>query len=58
MTQLHTPKASRNQETGRLSFMSSVSRFSGAARPGVPSIGRDTAGLPAPRPVLSPPCPP
>ncbi|NUP24421.1 MAG: D-alanyl-D-alanine carboxypeptidase [Streptomyces sp.] len=25
MTQLHTPKASRNQETGRLSFMSSVS---------------------------------
>ncbi|WP_445395349.1 D-alanyl-D-alanine carboxypeptidase [Streptomyces sp. LE64] len=26
MTQLHTPKASRNQETGRLSFMGSVSR--------------------------------
>nr|WP_259299855.1 DUF5136 domain-containing protein [Streptomyces aurantiacus] len=26
MNQLHTPKASRNQETGRLSFMSSVSR--------------------------------
>lgn len=25
MNQLHTPKASRNQETGRLSFMSSVS---------------------------------
>nr|WP_318201779.1 DUF5136 domain-containing protein [Streptomyces sp. SCL15-4] len=25
MTQLHTPKASRNQETGRLSFMSPVS---------------------------------
>nr|WP_229915954.1 DUF5136 domain-containing protein [Streptomyces fructofermentans] len=25
MTQLHTPKASRNQETGRLSFMGSVS---------------------------------
>ncbi|WUN95650.1 DUF5136 domain-containing protein [Streptomyces sp. NBC_00299] len=25
MTQLHTPKASRNQETGRLSFMRSVS---------------------------------
>nr|WP_079051351.1 DUF5136 domain-containing protein [Streptomyces curacoi] len=25
MTQLHTPKASRNQETGRLSFMASVS---------------------------------
>ncbi|QOV36080.1 D-alanyl-D-alanine carboxypeptidase [Streptomyces ferrugineus] len=25
MTQLHTPKASRNQETGRLSFMDSVS---------------------------------
>ncbi|CAM5264018.1 hypothetical protein SALBM135S_04162 [Streptomyces alboniger] len=26
MNQLHTPKASRNQETGRLSFMRSVSR--------------------------------
>ncbi|NBM18326.1 D-alanyl-D-alanine carboxypeptidase [Streptomyces sp. GC420] len=28
MTQLHTPKASRNQETGRLSFMHPVSPFS------------------------------
>ncbi|UQT56760.1 DUF5136 domain-containing protein [Streptomyces durmitorensis] len=28
MNQLHTPKASRNQETGRLSFMRSVSRAS------------------------------
>ncbi|MER6124442.1 D-alanyl-D-alanine carboxypeptidase [Streptomyces sp. NPDC001795] len=28
MTQLHTPKASRNQEMGRLSFIGSVSRFS------------------------------
>nr|WP_262006941.1 DUF5136 domain-containing protein [Streptomyces sp. FIT100] len=30
MTQLHTPNTSRNQETGRLSFMSSVSPASGA----------------------------
>ncbi|WSV14906.1 DUF5136 domain-containing protein [Streptomyces prunicolor] len=32
MTQLHTPKASRNQETGRLSFMSPVSPSSPGAR--------------------------
>nr|WP_078532359.1 DUF5136 domain-containing protein [Streptomyces hokutonensis] len=31
MTQLHTPKASRNQETGRLSFMSPVSPSSSGA---------------------------
>nr|WP_241267487.1 DUF5136 domain-containing protein [Streptomyces scabichelini] len=35
MTQLHTPKASRNQETERLSFMRSVS---------LPSIGRRVRG--------------
>ncbi|MDG4864204.1 DUF5136 domain-containing protein [Streptomyces sp. T-3] len=29
MTQLHAPKASRNQETGRLSFIRSVSRLPG-----------------------------
>nr|WP_106436899.1 DUF5136 domain-containing protein [Streptomyces prunicolor] len=32
MIQLHTPKASRNQETGRLSFMSPVSPSSPGAR--------------------------
>nr|QIY64221.1 D-alanyl-D-alanine carboxypeptidase [Streptomyces sp. RPA4-2] len=32
MTQLHTPKASRNQETGRLSFMGPVSRPSAVTR--------------------------
>ncbi|WUT70000.1 DUF5136 domain-containing protein [Streptomyces sp. NBC_00670] len=32
MTQLHTPKASRNQETGRLSFIRSVSPVGGGAR--------------------------
>ncbi|MET9546681.1 D-alanyl-D-alanine carboxypeptidase [Streptomyces sp. NPDC006627] len=32
MNQLHTPKASRNQETGRLSFMRSVSRGLPAGR--------------------------
>nr|WP_229696662.1 DUF5136 domain-containing protein [Streptomyces lasiicapitis] len=45
MNQLHTPKASRNQETGRLSFMSSVSRagltrdLRGAERGGEPGRG-------------------
>lgn len=33
MTQLHTPKASRNQETGRLSFMGSVSPLSAGHSP-------------------------
>nr|WP_095936169.1 DUF5136 domain-containing protein [Streptomyces sp. Tue6028] len=32
MTQLHTPKASRNQDTGRLSFMGSVSPSSAGTR--------------------------
>ncbi|NKI40522.1 D-alanyl-D-alanine carboxypeptidase [Streptomyces sp. LD120] len=43
MTQLHTPKASRNQETGRLSFMRPVSL---SARPGPaagPHPGREAA---------------
>nr|WP_181138843.1 DUF5136 domain-containing protein [Streptomyces sp. Ru72] len=34
MTQLHTPKASRNQETGRLSFIPSVSRVGGGPSSG------------------------
>ncbi|MDN3262372.1 DUF5136 domain-containing protein [Streptomyces sp. CSDS2] len=34
MTQLHTPKASRNQETGRLSFMSPVSPSGARVRAG------------------------
>nr|WP_239149645.1 DUF5136 domain-containing protein [Streptomyces sp. SID12501] len=38
MTQLHTPKASRNQETGRLSFMGSVSP------PGTGARGRGGEG--------------
>nr|WP_254878757.1 DUF5136 domain-containing protein [Streptomyces sp. NA04227] len=40
MTQLHTPKASRNQETGRLSFIGSVS----PSPSGTPSRGGDDAG--------------
>ncbi|MCH0563924.1 D-alanyl-D-alanine carboxypeptidase [Streptomyces sp. MUM 2J] len=62
MTQLHTPKASRNQETGRLSFIRSVSPpglrrrprggARGADRGGVPGTARGAAGtfsvVPAP----------
>nr|WP_086565111.1 DUF5136 domain-containing protein [Streptomyces africanus] len=40
MTQLHTPKASRNQETGRLSFMGPVSPVRVRFRP----RGGDTGG--------------
>ncbi|WTP24633.1 DUF5136 domain-containing protein [Streptomyces sp. NBC_00203] len=40
MTQLHTPKASRNQDTGRLSFMGSVSPSpTGTRRRGVEGEG-------------------
>jgi len=46
MTQLHTPKASRNQETGRLSFMGSVSPPSNGtgARGGEDHGGNDHGG--------------
>jgi len=46
MTQLHTPKASRNQETGRLSFMGSVSPPSNGtgARGGEDHGGNDHDG--------------
>nr|WP_170220491.1 DUF5136 domain-containing protein [Streptomyces avermitilis] len=58
MTQLHTPKASRNQETGRLSFMGSVSLSSD----GAPRRGGERrpvrGGTSCPRPVRSRPCPP
>ncbi|WUL75513.1 DUF5136 domain-containing protein [Streptomyces sp. NBC_00343] len=46
MTQLHTPKASRNQETGRLSFMSPVSPSSPGARVRG-GAGDGTSGPPA-----------
>ncbi|AYA17140.1 DUF5136 domain-containing protein [Streptomyces alfalfae] len=45
MNQLHTPKASRNQETGRLSFIRSVSRsgLSNRSRGGDGTAGRTSA---------------
>nr|WP_107499742.1 DUF5136 domain-containing protein [Streptomyces sp. Ru71] len=56
MTQLHTPKASRNQETGRLSFMESVSppgvrfRARGGGRGGTSAgTGGTFCVVPAPR---------
>nr|WP_239572084.1 DUF5136 domain-containing protein [Streptomyces sp. G44] len=53
MNQLHTPKASRNQETGRLSFMRSVSRGLPASlrRGGADAIRRTSAVSAA-----APPC--
>ncbi|MCX4660656.1 DUF5136 domain-containing protein [Streptomyces uncialis] len=55
MTQLHTPKASRNQETGRLSFMTSVSRPLRRARSqgGAGSVA-DRTDRPGPLPPHSP----
>ncbi|UFQ17597.1 DUF5136 domain-containing protein [Streptomyces huasconensis] len=53
MTQLHTPKASRNQETGRLSFMGSVSRglLAGRRRGGAAGAQRTSAAG-----ATTPPC--
>ncbi len=50
MIQLHTPKASRNQEMGRLSFMHSVSRVSRVRSPrgGEQRLGRGGTSRPAP----------
>nr|WP_244164834.1 DUF5136 domain-containing protein [Streptomyces silaceus] len=52
MNQLHTPKASRNQETGRLSFIRSVSRGSLAhrRRGGDDGTQRTSAAAPPVRP--------
>lgn len=57
MNQLHTPKASRNQETGRLSFTQSVSpfavrfRFRGGVGGGTsPSVPGTFSSVPAPKP--------
>nr|WP_242329409.1 DUF5136 domain-containing protein [Streptomyces formicae] len=44
MTQLHTPNTSRNQETGRLSFMSSVSPASGTPVRRGPRAGAPDGG--------------
>ncbi|MYX94184.1 DUF5136 domain-containing protein [Streptomyces sp. SID486] len=55
MTQLHTPKASRNQETGRLSFMSPVSPSAagsgagGGAAGTSPSAAGTFSTVPAPK---------
>nr|WP_107475807.1 DUF5136 domain-containing protein [Streptomyces sp. FBKL.4005] len=58
MTQLHTPKASRNQEMGRLSFMSPVSpsgargRVGGGSGGGTSRSGPGTfSTVPAPKPA-------
>ncbi|MEH0398079.1 DUF5136 domain-containing protein [Streptomyces sp. B21-088] len=62
MTQLHAPKTSRNQETGRLSFMESVSpqRRGRIAGVGCPSGTHGGSGHPGPRapqlPVRFRPC--
>ncbi|MFF8917956.1 D-alanyl-D-alanine carboxypeptidase [Streptomyces sp. NPDC015032] len=57
MNQLHTPKASRNQETGRLSFMESVSpaRSGDVARGGL-SRGRARRFKPSVSPTTPSPC--
>ncbi|MDJ0464077.1 DUF5136 domain-containing protein [Streptomyces sp. H27-C3] len=57
MNQLHTPKASRNQETGRLSFMSSVSPLSpGPLLRGGPSRRRARRVTPAVSGSMVEPC--
>ncbi|GAT82018.1 D-alanyl-D-alanine carboxypeptidase [Streptomyces sp. F-3] len=53
MTQLHTPKASRNQETGRLSFIPSVSLPLPGLRARGEGAGRTSLSAPGTFPVVS-----